>query len=186
MPFEVENKFRVRDHKRLIRQFQTMGVDFGAPIEQVDTYFAHPVRDFAKTDEAFRLRRIGPINRVTYKGPKIDQLTKTRLELELPLAEGDEMAAGYIELWIALGFQPVATVTKLRRVGTCQWKTCSVEIALDDVTRLGLFIELEICASRETLAEAQNQLVQLAAHLHLPQPERRSYLEMLLEGGDSA
>ena len=70
---------------------------------EVDRYFNHPARDFAETDEALRIRRIGPVNRITYKGPRVDTVTKTRQELELPLVEGEKSAADWITLLEKLG-----------------------------------------------------------------------------------
>ena len=55
---------------------------FHDPAEQVDRYFAHPCRDFARTDEALRLRRDGDDVAITWKGPRIDAATKTRRESE--------------------------------------------------------------------------------------------------------
>lgn len=180
MQYEVENKFPVTELSRLVEQLQDAGAGFRDVIEQVDVYFAHPVRDFAQTDEALRIRCIGDTNLVTYKGPKIDQATKTRRELELPLATGAEHVANYTELLVALGFRRVAEVRKRRRGGQLAWNAWSVELAVDEVTELGQFVELEIVADQQRLPAAQAALLELAAHLGLPQPERRSYLEMVL------
>ena len=80
--YEVEQKFQISDSPKLEAQLLGIGAAPFLQIEQVDTYFAHPARDFGQTDEAFRLRRIGEKNYVTYKGPKIDATTKTRQEME--------------------------------------------------------------------------------------------------------
>ena len=85
MKLEVEQKFAVPDLGQLQTRLLELGAKAGEPQLQVDQYFAHPARDFAQTDEALRIRRIGQSNFVTYKGPKIDATTKTRRELELPL-----------------------------------------------------------------------------------------------------
>ena len=159
MQYEVENKFRVNDMHRWEERLQQLGAEFGPAVEQTDVYFAHPTRDFAATDEALRIRRIGQRNWVTYKGPKVDQATKTRHELELPLAEGEEYVARYSELLESLGFRTVAEVCKLRRRGQCRWDDWSVEIALDEVAQLGHFIELEIVVSQEALSRSAGQSV---------------------------
>ena len=122
MQYEVENKFPVTDLSRLTEQLEALGAQFDEVIDQVDMYFAHPVRDFAVTDEALRIRRIGDTNLITYKGPKIDQATKTRRELELPLAAGAERVEQYAELLVALGFRTVAEVRKRRRTGQLDWQ----------------------------------------------------------------
>jgi adenylate cyclase class 2 len=113
--FEVELKFAVIDGQVLRARLAELGASFGAIVEQVDTYYAHPARDFARTDEALRIRRAGPDNWITYKGPKLDQVTKTRRELELPLPPGDAGAACFGELLEAVGFRPVAQVRKRRQ-----------------------------------------------------------------------
>ena len=109
MQWEVEQKFQLADESQE-RTLQELGVRFAAPVSQADCYFNHPARDFAQTDEAFRLRQVGDENFVTYKGPKVDLETKTRRELELPLASGPESAAEFEAMFVALGFRPVATV----------------------------------------------------------------------------
>jgi adenylate cyclase class 2 len=179
MLYEVENKFPVPDLVAIEQQLYAYGARFDEAIEQVDHYFAHPVRDFAKTDEALRLRQMGDRNLVTYKGPKIDQATKTRQELELPLAAGRNLATQYAQLLLALGFRSVAYVKKRRRGGSFDWQQWRIEAMLDEVEGLGRFVELEIQVDAPRLREAQASLIALAAELGLNQVEQRSYLEML-------
>ncbi len=180
MQYEVENKFPVVDLSRIVEQLQELGAEFHDVIEQADLYFSHPARDFGETDEAFRIRCVGAANLVTYKGPKIDSATKTRREIELPLATGTERVEDYTELFEALGFGVVAEVKKRRRGGHLQWNQWRVELALDDVAELGHYVELEIVVDQERLSAAQSAILDLAAYLGLPQPERCSYLGMLL------
>ena len=180
MQYEVENKFRVAELSSLASQLTDLGAEFRGEVEQVDVYFSHPVRDFAATDEAFRIRRIGETNLVTYKGPKIHEKTKTRHEIELPLASGAGLVEDYGVLLETLGFGRVAEVKKRRRSGRLQWNECSVALALDKVVGLGDFVELEIVADQDRLQLAQSVVVELAGCLELHHPERRSYLEMLL------
>ncbi len=180
MQYEVENKFAVVARSHVVDQLQAMGAEFREEIEQVDLYFAHPLRDFAQTDEALRIRRIGETNLITYKGPKIDTATKTRHEIELPLAAGSALVRDYAELLVALGFRRVAEVRKRRRGGQLRWHQWSVELALDDVAELGEFIELEIVVDQDQLAAAQSAVLTLATQLQLAEPLRQSYLEMVL------
>jgi len=177
---EVEQKFPVADAKELMAELARRGVAFGAPIAQADRYFNHPARDFAQTDEALRIRCVGESNFVTYKGPKLDATTKTRRELELPIAAGTQGRTEFGELLVALGFQPVAIVSKTRRPAHLPWHGRDVEIVLDDVTGLGTFVELELVVPAEQLAEAKAAILSLAIELKLGASERRSYLEMLL------
>lgn len=181
MTFEVEQKFRIVDRDALLTRLTAIQVQLGEPQLQVDTYFRHPARDFAQTDEALRIRQVGEANCITYKGPKIDKTTKTRREIELPLASGTEAAEQFAELLKALSFQPVAAVRKQRRTGEIEWQGLCVEIALDEVERVGTFAELELASDEAGLERARACLVSLAAELGLRHVERRSYLELLLE-----
>jgi adenylate cyclase class 2 len=178
MTFEVEQKFPLADPQRLAAKVVALGGVFSERQTEVDQYFAHPCRDFAATDEALRIRRVGTAACVTYKGPKIDRSTKTRREIELPLPGGQVEA--WAELLAAIGFRPVAEVRKQRRRAQLAWEDRSVLVVLDEVEGLGVFTELELIAEASQLAAAQACLKSLAAELELASPERRSYLEMLL------
>ncbi len=180
MQYEVENKFPIAAVSEWEERLAALGARFENVVEQTDVYFAHPVRDFSVTDEALRIRRIGETNLITYKGPKIDRETKTRRELELPLAAGGQQVPRYVELLVALGFREVAEVRKRRRSGQLEWGPWLVQLAFDEVDRLGHFIELEIVARQDQLEAVQASLLELARQLQLPAPERRSYLEMVL------
>jgi adenylate cyclase, class 2 len=191
MQFEVEQKFSVVDHGAIRKRLRDMGAECLGTDLQADTYFAHPARDFAQTDEALRLRRVGDENWITYKGPKVDSRTKTRRELELPLAAGPVSFEQYSELLMALGFRPVATVHKTRERWRLAYRhvpgqhqserSCEVEIALDDVEQVGLFVELEVAATDDGLLLAHEVIDSLANDLGLSRSERRSYLELLLK-----
>jgi adenylate cyclase class 2 len=181
MKYEVEQKFPVQDFGEMERKLVALGGEFASAIEQVDRYFAHPARDFAKTDEALRIRRTGEENRITYKGPKLDLQTKTRQELELPLPPGRQAAEDFSSLLHALGFRRVAEVFKRRRKLHFSWQGFEVEASLDEVERVGRFVELEIVADHQRLDAARESLLALAKELGLETIERRSYLELLLD-----
>jgi len=182
MQWEVEQKFRLSDVQKVAAKLTELGVRFTEASQQTDRYFNHPARDFAKTDEALRLRQVGEENFITYKGPKIDPDTKTRRELELPLPHGKHIPEQFAELLAALGFRPVAIVQKKRRRGELLWEGHDVEVALDEVEGLGSFVELEITADDLTLDAAKSALKALSRRLGLGPSERRSYLELLLAG----
>src|SRR5262245_14385164 len=100
--FEVELKFPLPDVAPVAVKLADLGAEPAEAIAQSDVYFNHPVRDFAQSDEAFRVRSIGAKNFVTYKGPVVDTQTKTRREIELPLGDGAETARQFGEMLIAL------------------------------------------------------------------------------------
>jgi adenylate cyclase class 2 len=177
---EVEMKFPVEDFAAVVSRLGQWGAGELARRTEEDHYFNAPDRDFARTDEALRLRRIGSANLVTYKGPKIDPQTKTRTEIEVQMAHGDATGADFRRLLEHLGYRPVAVVRKERRLLHLHRGSFPVEVCLDEVENVGRFVELEIQAPAERLAEARQALLQTAADLGLERSERRSYLELLL------
>lgn len=144
-----------------------------------DTYYQHPCRDFAETDEALRIR----IRRfdghfeafLTYKGPKLDSTSKTREEIEVPINDPDE----HTRILEALGFREVLTVEKVREK---YYVEKGITITLDEVEGLGKFIEAEaVTEDRDKVPELVERLRKLLLELGVTRFERRSYLELLLE-----
>ncbi|NOY30697.1 MAG: class IV adenylate cyclase [Planctomycetes bacterium] len=181
MSFEVEQKYRVTDPAEVRRLFAQLGAEDGGTVVQVDAYYAHPGRDFAATDEALRIRRVGKENFITYKGPKLDATTKTRREIEFDFAAGDLGAERCDQLLQALGFRRVAEVLKSRQLSHLRRGKHSIELAVDEVREVGSFVELEISVEQESELDAARAAIAAAAsELGLEDVERRGYLEMLL------
>ena len=180
MKYEVELKFPVEDLSTIESRIEEMGGNIEVPKRQADKYYSHPSRDFAETDEALRIRRVGDQNFITYKGPKVDDSTKTRREVEVPLVSGATGAANIQAMFESLGFTPVAEVIKDRRKSEFQYDGFKVLVAMDEVLELGTFVELEITADDDDLEAAKAALEKLAAELDLSGSERRSYLELIL------
>jgi len=182
MNYEVEQKFPVDDLAPIEAQLAALGASIAPARVEVDLYFNHPARDFKKTDEALRLRRVGPVNRITYKGPKLDATTKSREELDLALPDGEAAFENFSALLGALGFTPVGEVRKERRKALVDWQDRRVEVSLDRVDRLGTFVELELVVPAEEFDAAKACIASLAERLGLVgRSERRSYLRLLLD-----
>ena len=180
MQYEVEQKFPVSDMPALEQALGALGASISAANEEIDLYYAHPSRDFAKTDEALRIRRKGGKHCITYKGPKIDTTTKTRQEIELPLGEAENTTEAWNDLLTALCFTPIAEVRKLRRKALVEWEGRTIEASLDQIEGLGTFAELELVVAPSGLEAAKTAIASLAARLGLHESERRSYLQLLL------
>lgn len=177
---EVEVKYRVNDTAAVEARLVELGGQAPLVRDECDHYFNAPDRDFAQTDEALRLRRIGDANFVTYKGPKLDAQTKTRAEIEVPLADGEQAAHDFMRILEKLGYRPVAVVRKRRRIYHFDSDGFALEVCLDQVHDLGSFVELEIQAAPERLDKARQVVLAWAAKLGLGEVERRAYLQLLL------
>jgi adenylate cyclase class 2 len=179
--YEVEMKFPVADVAAMEQRLIQLAARFRAPVEQIDRYFMHPCRDFARTDEALRLRRVGDEVELTWKGPRIDSAAKTRQEILLPLPTGRRTVEEWTELLAALGFRVCAEVMKRRHAARILWQGAEVDAAVDHVEGVGNFIELEILARQGEIPVATACIESLACELDCGTAERRSYLELQIE-----
>ncbi|GAC1343564.1 MAG: class IV adenylate cyclase [Isosphaeraceae bacterium] len=182
MGFEIENKYRVADREPIRLRLIEAKAQAAATVEQADHYLSHPDRDFAKTDEALRIRRLGDEHRVTYKGPKRGGVAKTREEVEIACESGLEGFGKLARVFEALGFRPVAVVHKSRDTFHLRRDGLNFEIALNRVRGIGEFVEIETLARDETeFHVAQSLVADLAVEFGLRDLESRSYLRMTLE-----
>jgi adenylate cyclase class 2 len=168
---EIEIKSPCDDLDEVERRLIGRGAAFHGEVEQADLYLSHPCRDFARTDEALRLRREGDSVALFYKGPKLDPGSKTREELSVNVPDPEAMRA----ILDRLGFRPVAEVRKIRR----NYGLGRIEASLDRVAGLGGYVELEV--QDLPIEEGRSMLLSLMKELGLERTERRSYLELLLE-----
>jgi pantoate--beta-alanine ligase len=177
---EIEQKYANADFDALQRRLHALGATGPVVHVEADHYFNAPDRDFARTGEAFRLRRIDQDNYLTFKGPRQPGPVKVRPELEIPLPPGDEGAGRHSELLVLLGYRPVAVVRKRRQTYSLQRDGFQVQVCLDDVEGIGHFAEVEVLAPPADADRASAVLTALAAELGLGQVEQRSYLHLVL------
>jgi len=171
---EVEVKVRA-DHSKARSILKKIGAVKLGIENQSDTYFAAPFRDFAKTDEALRIRSLDGRAVLTYKGPKLDGISKTREEFETPVDE-----ATTIQILHALSFSEAGVVRKKREIFSAE----EITICLDAVESLGEFLEVEIIAESEKELEiSRAKLFELLKQFGAGEKDsiRTSYLEMVLE-----
>jgi adenylate cyclase, class 2 len=144
---------------------------------QEDIYFNAPHRDFAQTDEALRIRKTrdnsGEKIFITYKGAKMDKVSKTRKEIEVDV--GDQIKVANI--FESLGFHSVAIVKKFRITFTFD----ELIITLDEVQGVGSFVEIEKEAEEgEDFQGALDEIFQFYEKIGIKEGfERRSYLELM-------
>ncbi|SEL72281.1 class IV adenylate cyclase [Haloferax larsenii] len=179
--YEVEVKVRA-DHEAVRERLETTGAEQVNRVTQTDTYYDAPHKDFAETDEALRLRRekryegdevVSETTRLTYKGPLVDESSKTRREYETGVEDGETMDA----ICGAVGFEPAATVEKERE----RFALDGYTVSLDAVSGLGEFVEVEV--EVETgLDDARDGAFDVLRKLGLDPDDqiRTSYLGMLL------
>ena len=171
---EIEVKARVDDARNMERAIIAMGATPMGIQDQADTYYNAPNRNFEKTDEALRIR-VEEDAFLTYKGPKMDALSKTRQEFQTVIKEPETMG----NILSSLGFFPVATVKKRRK----NYRLGDFFISLDEVRDLGSFIEVEIpVKNSKNYEEKVESILKIVEKLGISRTStiRESYLEMIL------
>ncbi len=141
-------------------------------VEETDTYYNHPCRDFSETDEALRIRvrrttRGEEIRVLTYKGPrKTLGDIKIREEYEV-FIDDDELMR---KILLSLGFSVVGIVRKVRTIYRGP-KDCEAVIDYLENTKQ-YYLEIE-CSIDEInrIAERIRSCIE---------PEHRTYLEIIL------
>ncbi|ELY99117.1 adenylyl cyclase CyaB [Natrialba chahannaoensis JCM 10990] len=172
-------------------------------VVQTDTYYDAPHRSFAETDEALRIRRERRPDsdqnradghdgdtRVTYKGPLVDDESKTREEAETAIGNGET----FDSILTNLGFEPAATVRKERErytvvidtdtTVTANTSPTEFTITLDAVDDVGEYVEVETEVESEIeLKSARDGAYTVLESLGLDPDDqlRTSYLGLLLD-----
>ncbi len=175
---EVEVKARApQDQGALKEKLVKIGAQRVGEEFQEDVYFNAPHRDFAQTDEALRIRKVIRESSekifITYKGAKMDEVSKTRKEIEVGVEDSRKVA----DIFQNLSFRPVATVRKNRIIYTQN----DLIITLDEVLGVGNFVEIEKeIEEGEDTTEALDEIFATYSNLGIEDGfERRSYLELM-------
>ncbi len=131
---EVKYEVDCRVLNDLLERLRALGAKLVGPLREEDTYYNHPCRDFASTDEAVRIRVSSGKTILTYKGPRLDSgPVKRRVELEA------RVDGPLHEILEKLGFRMVAKVVKDRFYAEHKGHT----VSLDRVEGLGCYVEVE-------------------------------------------
>ncbi len=169
---EIEIKAYCKSYEQIVSEIRSAGAQYKETTKQHDIYFNHPERDFIITDEALRIRQSSSGVVLTYKGPKLPGITKSRTEEEVNVGKAGSME----RILINLGFRKSGEVKKTRDIYILD----DITICIDRVEGLGTFIELEKISTEKK--EAEDELLALAEKLSLGSFVKKSYLEMILEG----
>ena len=192
---EIEIKVKIQDPDSIRDKFEKNNGLYKFSFIHEDTYFNMPqgLRDFKKTDEALRIRKSIKYSKnereekqktsyfITYKGKKLDKITKTRSELEVEIANGNDLR----ELLKALGFQEIFTVKKERELYDFEFKGQNIEALIDYIPILKEnFIEVEIISeSDDKLNESREILFDFLSLFSIKKEGSitKSYLELITE-----
>lgn len=177
--YEVELKVKT-PHDPVRARLSELNAHHTETVEQTDTYYDAPHRNFETTDEALRIRTERTPDAeetatlLTYKGPLVDAHSKTRTEIETGVENHTRMD----DILDALGFTPATTVEKTRD----RYAHGDYIVSLDSVSGLGEFVEVETEAKNTAAIEtARDGATTLLRELDLDPDNqiRTSYLGLL-------
>ncbi|MDR2624151.1 MAG: class IV adenylate cyclase [Methanobrevibacter sp.] len=136
----MEIKAKIGDFDKVKKKLKELKIVKMGEEVQKDIYLERYDIGFAQNDKAFRIRNIIKENEemtiITYKGPKIDDISKTREEIELCVEDGDKI----LKIFEKLGFYKGGFVQKTREI----YNLDEYIISLDDVEGLDPYIEIEV------------------------------------------
>ena len=116
----IEVEVKARAPEDMAERIAALGATLLAVENHHDLYFNSPQRDFKESDEALRIRIKEEGARLTYKGPKLDQTTKSRLERTVKIDDPLQME----QILSALGFVLSAQVKKRRGASIPTKESC--------------------------------------------------------------
>ena len=187
---EVEVKLPLRRQEkteetgRIAEVLCSMGFRKAARFRQRDTYFDNEAGEIRGGGKALRIRETEDLIRgvvtaeLNFKGPRMDQVSMTRQELETEVGQAETGR----RILAALGFSPVLPEVVKERT---EYRRKEITAALDRVEGLGDFLELEILADEETEnGKVLQKLEELLGELgyQMGDTVTRSYLSMLQQG----
>lgn len=148
-----------------------------------DIYFNGNKTDLRREDKALRIRESRDLQTGTttyelnYKGPKLDNISMTRSEVEFTVPSIEEAEL----MFNGLGFYEAGSVEKVRSYYNKGDLTCCI----DKVTGLGDYLEIEIVTTKDKYDEAISRIQKLLGEMGLSMEDtiRSSYLSMLERGG---
>lgn len=173
---EVETKLKIDGIEHIEERVKELTGDYKGEKTEIDLYFDHPNIQILSGGGALRVRDTGGKYRLTYKGPKKDDETTSRTEIEIGIESAREM----IKILDELGFYKICAVKKLRKTYILE----GLVITLDNVADMGEFIEVEGKANDDReFKEKKDEIFKLLKKLGLSTDaiSKRSYLEMLLD-----
>jgi adenylate cyclase, class 2 len=186
---EVERKFSLADPDRMRSRLTRLHASLSGQSRQTDVYYNHPARDFLAHEvvsEWLRLRTDQeddrpPVSSINFKQwlPIGSPEATHAAEYESSIADREALT----RLLEALGFTAIVTVDKSRQRWLLPTPSGPVEIAIDNVARLGVFAEFEYAGSGD-LPEADTAISWAVEHAGtgLGERDRRGYPYLLLDG----
>jgi adenylate cyclase class 2 len=137
LPLETEIKIRISSVAAVRKRLRDLGYRVHARrVFESNVLFDTPDRRLGKKSHLLRIRRVGRVTLVTYKGPSQDGPHKSREEIQTTVADANAME----EIFARLGMRPSFRYEKYRTEYSRQGSQGIITV---DETPIGNYLEIE-------------------------------------------
>lgn len=156
---EIELKFRVENINKIISFLEESNCRISLPIYQNDTIYVKDLDNVESTEGSvwLRVRKINEIVELNYKKQSANKMESEEIEFEV---NSYEKANSFLK---ALGFKEWVQVNKKRQYSKYQ----DYNICIDEVEKLGTFIEIELLVNEQNDINYEEQLLSVAKEIGL-------------------
>lgn len=131
--FELELKAKIEDRFIIKNKLKNLGCKWSGAKIQIDTIYKRNSTQDSSEIPVFRIRKCN--DKIILSLKILEEDINTAKELELEISDSKVMS----DILRVLGFRPIVEVIKRRETTTYK----GFNICLDDVERLGTFVEIE-------------------------------------------
>lgn len=153
---EIELKFKVDDIDVLLKKIKDLGCTISEVIDQEDVIFVSDLNNVESVSGSVWLRVRKTNGKVELNFKKQVNMNESQ-EIEFGVLDY-EKALAFLE---ALNFKKWVTVTKKRRY--TEYK--GLNVCIDEVERLGAFIELEYLANEDDTKDYEDMIKEVALEM---------------------
>ena len=179
--YEIEMKLPVESAEEAEARLIEQGFILLQRIREEDHYYDNDASQIRNNGEALRVRSVTDLDTgaeeavITFKGKRMDTVSKSRKELETGVSDRDVA----MEIFSSIGFHAVSpSVIKTRQ----EYEKGRMHACLDRIEGLGDFLELEIVIAKESDKDAAQEEIRSVLETlgySLQDTIRTSYLGLL-------
>lgn len=154
---EIELKFKIENIESILTFLEKQGCEISPMNYQYDTIYVKDLNHVESTEGSIwlRVRKTNDKIELNYKKQSAKKMESEEIEFEV---SSYEKANSFLK---ALGFQEWVQVNKKRRYTKYQ----DYNICIDEVERLGTFIEIELLIEEQTNEDYEEKILNVAKEM---------------------
>lgn len=175
---EIELKFKVDNFTNIITYLQDKGIKVSEETSQSDTIYVSDLNDTESKEGSLwlRVRKENDITEMNLKKQSKEKMESE--EIEFTVSDYD-LANKFL---LTLGYKPWVQVNKKRQITKYE----DINICMDEVERLGCFIELELLINEDNDVNYEEFLLNKATELGIDTSNRiNSHYDTMISELDS-